>query len=126
MTVKGRGGAHGEADVDLTATIDLTKVSYFPEETPPLVLQEASGFERVRDDVPDPEDAAAGYRVDRRPKPTDDSLFFGGLGLASVMDVSAHPVRARLRRVNVMTVFAISVVAAIAAVILTMVAAFKP
>ncbi|HVY11114.1 MAG TPA: hypothetical protein VHB18_13310 [Mycobacteriales bacterium] len=105
--------------------IDLTQVPYFPADAPPLVLQEASGLERVRESAPVVE-TASGYLADRRPQPSDESLFFGGLGLASVMDVAAHPVRARLHRINILTVFAVAVVAGIGIVMLLLASSFKP
>lgn len=105
--------------------IDLASVPYFPAQREPLTLQEASGLERVRETVPDL-GSSSDYLVDRQPQPTEDTLFFGGIGLASVMDVHAHPIRTQLHRINVMTVFAISAVAAVAIVMLTLVTALKP
>jgi len=119
MTVKVHENTH------IKHVIDLTQVPYFPADAAPLVLQEASGLERVRESGPVVE-TAPGYLVDRRPQPPDGSLFFGGLGLAAVMDVAAHPIRARLHRINILTVFAISVVAGIGIVMLMMVSSFKP
>jgi hypothetical protein len=104
-------------------TIDLTQVPYFPAQAGPLELQEASGLERVRGLVE--VEPPASYRFDHHPLPSDDSMFFGGLGLAAVMDVSAHPLRARARRINVMTIFAITAVAAVGLVMATVIATFR-
>ncbi|HVT19808.1 MAG TPA: hypothetical protein VHE57_00265, partial [Mycobacteriales bacterium] len=90
-------------------TIDLNQVPYFEPE--PLVLREASGLERVRETTAADEGLGPNYRLDRPPRAADDSMFFGGLGLAATMDVGAHPVRARLRRINVLTLLAITAIA---------------
>jgi hypothetical protein len=105
--------------------IDLTQVPYYPAPAEPLVLQEASGFERVRESVEDA-DTTSTYRIDRHPKPDRDSQCFGGLGLAAVMDVSAHPLRARARGINVLTIFAITAVVTVAAVMAMVVGTFRP
>ncbi len=102
--------------------IDLTRVPYFPSEPEPLVLQEASGLERVRGVV---EETPPTYRIDRYPHPEGDTLFFGGLGLAAVMDVSAHPIRAKARRIHVGAIFAITSVLVVATIITTIVASFR-
>ena len=104
--------------------IDLTQVPYFDQ--PPLVVQEASGLERVRPVAETAEDNL-GYRADRKPTPADAAMRFGGgLGLATVMDVDAHSIRARARGINVMTILAASTIAAIAMIMLTMVVVLKP
>lgn len=105
--------------------IDLSRVPYFASAEPkPLTLQEASGLERVRptlDSIP----AQTSYVMDRVPSPADNSMFFGGLGLASVMDVGAHPLRARARRFPVLPVFAITAIVAVGLVMATVVATFR-
>lgn len=90
--------------------IDLTTLPYFAT---PLVLEAASSQERLRSDtdeivvIPD-------YRIDRQPEASDPDLRFGGgLGLAAVLDVGAHPIRARVRGVRVLPIFAITVVAVV-------------
>lgn len=100
-----------------TTTVDLTSVPFF-NGTKQLAPREAA------DDVwtvfPD-------YRFDRLPAPQEPGQHFGGgLGLAAVMDVKAHPVRARSRRIDILTVFAITVVAAVGAVMMVMVGALRP
>jgi hypothetical protein len=103
--------------------IDLTNTPYY---APTLTLEEASSRERLT--------GAAGedlvivlpdYRTDRPPAPPDPTRRFGGgLGAAAVLDVGAHPIRARVRHINPLRVLAISVIAAVAMVMLTMVATF--
>ena len=66
------------------------------------------------------------YREDRAPSPEKSSLHFGGgLGTAAVLDVAAHPIRARARQINPLTVMAITVIVGVALVMLTMVVTFK-
>ncbi len=91
--------------------IDLTRTPYFAD--PPLVLEEASSQERLRQDIgevvviPD-------YSIDRRPAPAAPGVRYGGgLGLATVLDVNAHPLRAQVRRIHWLSILAISVVATV-------------
>jgi hypothetical protein len=106
--------------------IDLTEQPYFTAPQKPLTLQAASGLERVRETDDDPVVTNPVYLADRPPAPADETMRFGGLGLAAVMDVGAHPIRARARRVDVLTVFAIGVVAAVGAVMLTLAMTLRP
>lgn len=108
--------------------VDLTSTPYFS--TPPVSQQpssfpEGSSLERPRgldDDVA----VSPGYLTDRPPAAYDSSLRFGGgLGPASTFDVKAHPVRARLHSINILSLVAITVVVGVGLVMLTIVAAFK-
>ncbi|HVT64464.1 MAG TPA: hypothetical protein VHD81_04880 [Mycobacteriales bacterium] len=105
-------------------TVDLTRVPYFAAQSAPLVLQEASGLERVRGTV-EAIPTQPTYAMDRTPGPVDSSQFFGGLGLASVMDVGAHPLRARARRINVLMIFAVAALVTVALVMAEVVVTFK-
>lgn len=106
----------------------LTSTPYFADPSDAndsLGLHAGSSRERIREtdeatiEVPE-------YRIDRIPLPRDpEQRFGGGLGTATVRDVSAHPIRARLRHFDVLTVVAVSFVAAVAIVILTLVATFR-
>ena len=91
--------------------IDLTRTPYFTER--PLVLEEASSQERLRADtgefivIPD-------YKVDRRPAVAEPGVRYGGgLGLATVLDVRAHPVRAQVRRIHWVAILASSLIASV-------------
>jgi hypothetical protein len=117
MTTKVRASTRQRVEIDLTG------VSYFPAE--PLVIQEASGLERVRATDVETETAPS-YLVDGAPRRSDDSMFFGGLGLAAVMDVGAHPLRARVRRMNASTVVAVSLVLAVGALMFAFALTLKP
>lgn len=108
--------------------VDLTSTPYFS--TPPVPQQpsrfpEASSRERLRD-LDDDVIVIPDYRTDRPPAAYDSSLRFGGgLGSAATFDVKAHPVRARLHSINILSLVAITVVVGIGLVMLTMVVAFK-
>jgi hypothetical protein len=64
------------------------------------------------------EDFTAYYRIDRAPRPSDGQLYGGGLGIASVLDVRAHPIRAAIRQINVVPLLAVTVVGCVAVLML--------
>jgi hypothetical protein len=96
------------------ATIDLTALPYFADA--PRALDPASDENTLV--IPD-------YREDRPPSAFIPGQRYAGIGLAAVMDVGAHPIRAKLRRINVMAILAITVVAGIAILFATLVATFR-
>jgi hypothetical protein len=106
--------------------VDLTEQPYFAAPQQPLTLHAASGLERVRDTDDDPVVTNPVYLTDHPTAATDNTMHFGGLGLAAVMDVGAHPIRARARHINVLTIFAITVVVAVGAVMLTLAMTLRP
>jgi hypothetical protein len=96
------------------ALIDLTQTPYYAgvqaDASQPVYQPMHAGDVVV---IPD-------YSVDRRPSPSEPGVRYGGgLGLAAVLDVHAHPVRAQVRRINVLRVFAITVIAVVAALMFT-------
>lgn len=115
---------------DSRVVIGLTSVPYFATDpSTPVVVREASGLERVRDASVEADanaEVQPHYRIDRPPGPADDPMHFAGLGLAAVMDVGGHPIRARARRINVLTLVAITVILAVGAVMITLAATLKP
>lgn len=108
---------------DPQAVIDLTKVPYF---VAPPSLEEPSSQERLTggnaDDnvlvIPD-------YTVDRNPAASATLHLGGSLGTAAVLDVAAHPIRARARRINFVTITAIPLVAGVAMVMATLIVTFR-
>ncbi|HVV76532.1 MAG TPA: hypothetical protein VHC43_10890 [Mycobacteriales bacterium] len=111
-----------------SAVIDLTATPYFDAPqipAQPLMLIEASGLERVRP-TDDETISANAYRTDRVPSASDLDLHFGGgLGPASVLDVGAHPLRARARSLDLMTVMAVALLVGVGLLMLTVVATLR-
>lgn len=108
MTVKQR------KPTSYQTTIDLTALPYFAE---PRRAPDATSEENMLV-IPD-------YLVDRKPSAFIPGQRYAGIGLAAVMDVGAHPVRARLRRINVMSILAITAIAGVVLVFATLVATFR-
>jgi hypothetical protein len=101
------------------ALIDLTHTPYYApadaDASQPIYQPMHAGDVVV---IPD-------YTVDRWPSPPARGVRYGGgLGLAAVLDVHAHPIRAQVRRINVARVFSITVIAVVGILMLTL-AAFR-
>ncbi|MGN6472065.1 MAG: hypothetical protein ACTHK4_00240 [Mycobacteriales bacterium] len=105
------------------AVIDLTQVPYFVE---PLSLEEGSSGERLTG-VSDPANVLVipDYTVDRRPVAGATLSLGGSLGPAALYDVAAHPVRARVHRIQWARIVAIALVCGAGMVIATLVVTFR-
>lgn len=108
MTVKQR------KPTSYKTAIDLTALPYFADA--PRLIDPATDENLLV--IPD-------YLEDRAPSAFIPGQRYAGIGLAAVMDVGAHPIRARLRRINVMAILAITVVAGVAILFATLVATFR-
>lgn len=108
---------------DQQVVIDLTQVPYFvaPQEAPDASGQAA--LTGATDDgnvlvIPD-------YRTDRPPTAAGTLHLGGSLGTAAVLDVAAHPIRAKARRINFLMILAITAVAGVAMVMATLIVTFR-